>query len=374
MDELALILSLFGASAWIILLALPWQPWRNDQVVEARRDLARDLSSVTVVIPARNEADHIGETLASLAEQGVAPKVILVDDGSTDGTAALARKVSGLNLTIIEGAPLPAGWSGKLWALEQGVGEVDTPLTLLLDADICLEPGAMAGLLEKMRYDRIQFLSVMASLRMVSWWERLLIPAFIYFFKLIYPFRLANSVNRRFSAAAGGCILLETRVLGEVGAFASIKDELIDDCSLARQVKSAGHKIWIGQSHSVISRRCYDQLQPIWDMVARTAFTQLRYSGLLLALCVISMAIVYGMPVLGLIYPDSRVFWSAVIGLAAMMASYLPTLRYYGLSPAWAPLLPVVAGFYMAMTLSSAFRYWRGERSRWKDRIYSSPA
>ena len=212
-----------------------------------------DLSDTTVVIPARDEAQVIGQTLAALAGQGPGLRVLLVDDSSTDGTAEVARAVSGLDLKVIPGQPLPEGWSGKVWALEQGVRQVETPLTLMIDADVALSSGVVAALKAQMRRGGYQFVSVMASLSMCSFWEKLLNPSFTYFFKMLYPFRLAKTSNPHFYSAAGGCIMLETRVFPAIGGLASIRGELIDDCALARQVKRARFRTWIGQSRAVRS-------------------------------------------------------------------------------------------------------------------------
>jgi len=371
----ALIIVSLAAFSWIVILLLPWRPWFNTEALEPSKTAdAFDLSDLTVVIPARDEADVIAGTLDGLAAQGTGLRVIVVDDNSTDATADTVRAAAGIAVDLISGQPLPDGWSGKLWALDQGIRRVDTPYTLLLDADILLKPGMLAAMLTKMRARQIRFLSIMASLRMSTPWEKLLMPAFIYFFKLMYPFRLANSGSRRFSAAAGGCILLETCLLEEINGFASLRDQLIDDCSLAHKIKQAGHRTWIGQSHAVISLRGYDTLSPIWEMVARTAYTQLRYSILWLAFCTLSLILVFWVPVAGLASTNSTIFSLALYAWLSMTGSYLPTLRYYRQHPLWALTLPLIAGFYMAMTWSSAIRYWRGERSRWKNRIYAKPA
>ncbi|MDD5034998.1 MAG: glycosyltransferase, partial [Methylococcaceae bacterium] len=302
--------------------------------------------------------------------QGKGLKIVLVDDGSDDGTAQIAASVAGIDLTLREGKPLPADWSGKLWALQQGFDEVRTPWVLLLDADILLAPGMAAALLSKARRDGCRLVSIMASLRMESGWEKLLMPAFIYFFKLLYPFRLANSSYRAFSAAAGGCILLETGLLRELGGFSAIKNQVIDDCSLAREFKRAGHRIWVGQSHSVTSLRRYETLEPIWEMVARTAFTQLRYSAGWLGLCTLLMGVLFWGPI-GLLWVGGKAQAGSIVAYAGMMLTYWPTLRYYGKNPLWAGLLPLIATLYLAMTWTSALRYWRGERSRWKNRVYA---
>jgi hopene-associated glycosyltransferase HpnB len=373
MDTFLLTLSAFAALIWFIVLALPWRPWLHSETLEPPSfgGGEPDLGDLTVLIPARNEAEVIAETLGSLAGQGSGLRVVLVDDGSDDGTGEIARQVPGINLSIVQAQPLPAGWSGKLWALEQGFREVATPWTLLLDADIQLKPGMAHALLEKAKADRRPFVSIMARLRMDSCWEKLLMPAFVYFFKLLYPFRLANSDFPHVAAAAGGCILLQSEVLRGVGGFASIKGAIIDDCTLARRVKGAGHRIWVGQSHAVVSARPYDGLGPIWEMVARSAFTQLRYSVWLLALCNLLIASLFLGPLAGLIWGDANARAFAFMAYACMTGSYWPSLRYYQQRSAWALSLPVIATLYLAMTWTSALRYWRGDRSRWKNRVYA---
>ncbi|HET7569252.1 MAG TPA: glycosyltransferase [Gammaproteobacteria bacterium] len=363
--------ALAGVSAviwWGILLA-PWRPWSTRERLEIGDASTSDFADLTVLIPARDEAAVLPRTLAALAEQGGHPKVIVIDDQSSDGTAAVAAD-AGAN--VIAGAPLPTGWTGKVWALEQGRRRADTRWLLLLDADIELKPGALAALRARAVQDDRQFVSVMAWLRMETFWERLLMPAFIYFFKLLYPFALANSARRWIAAAAGGCVLVEADVLAELGGFGAIKGAVIDDCALARAVKDRGRRTWIGLSQSVVSRREYPSLASIWEMVARTAFTQLHYSSLLLALCTLALALACWMPVAGLCFPAGR--WLAVAAWAAMAASYGPTLRYYDRSPLWCIAMPAIGTLYLAMTWHSAWRYWRGVRSRWKNRDYSRQA
>jgi len=294
--------------------------------------------------------------------------VIVVDDQSTDDTAKIAASFP--NVRVISGQPLPQGWAGKLWALEQGKAHVQTPMTLLLDADIQLQPGILPALLAHKQRDNRQFVSLMADLRRTSFWDRLLLPAFVYYFKLIYPFAIANSSSRLVAAAAGGCILVDSQALERAGAFASLRNALIDDCTLARQVKNAGYRTWLGLSRSVVSLRPYGSLGSIHDMVARSAFTQLGYSTLLLLVVTVLFAIAYGLPFALLASPAT---WRlGLIALVAMMLSYLPMLRYYHMRLAWALLLPITAALYLGMTWSSAIRYWRGVRSRWKDRTYST--
>ena len=317
------------------------------------------------------EATHIQATLHSVATQGNGLHVIVVDDQSSDGTAALARQTPITNLNVIAGEPLPDGWSGKLWALQQGLPHVTTSRVLLLDADIELEPGLLAALLKKMQQQELQLVSLMVELRMQGFWERLLLPAFVYFFKLVYPFRLSNETRgSRFAAAAGGCILVDTQALKDIDAFSSLRDALIDDCTLAQRVKAKGYRTWIGLTRTAHSLRRYDSLADIWNMVARTAFTQLHYSSALLALVSLLMVLVFWVPVLAVLVGDLRTQVLGAAGLVFMAVSYLPTLRYYHRSALWVLLLPLIGSLFLAMTWSSAWRYFRGQRSAWKDRIY----
>ena len=355
---------------WFGLLFLPWLPWRVREHLEPAPPAAEPvrLDQLTVLIPARNEADVIGQTLAGLQAQGQGLRVVVIDDQSTDGTAEVALGFAGVK--VIPGKPLPKGWAGKLWALEQGRGEVHTAWTLLLDADIVLQPGMLAALLARQREQGVQFVSLMADLRRTSVWDRLLLPTFVYYFKLLYPFALANGRWRWAAAAAGGCILVETAALRKVGAFESLRDALIDDCTLARQIKRAGLRTWTGLSRGVISLRPYGTLGSVHDMVARSAFTQLGYSTLLLLLVSLIFAASYWLPLVLLALPGTRDL--AIAALLAMWVSYLPTLRYYRMAPWWGLALPISASLYLAMTWSSAIRYWRGTRSLWKGRSYEA--
>ncbi len=372
MFDMALVLSSLAFFIWLVTALLPWQPWRNREVLEPETDFDEyPLDDVTVLIPARNEAEAIATTLRSLQRQGRGLSVVLVDDDSDDGTADIASNSGFENLTIIESKTLPAGWTGKLWAQQQGLKQVKTPLVLLLDADIALKPGMIKSLKLKQQREGLQFVSLMAVLRFQSVWEKMLMPAFIYFFKMIYPFALANNPRSKMAAAAGGCILLETRVVKEIGGMAAIKDAVIDDCTLAQAVKSAGYKTWIGLTHGVISQRPYAGLDEIWQMVARTAYTQLRYSVVLLLLCTLIMLLMYWWPLAGVLIAETpMVRLLNAASLIVMMSLYLPTLVFYRLNPLWALTMPVVAALYLLMTWSSAMRYWRGERSRWKGRSY----
>ena len=374
MGDPGLILSCLAALIWVVTIGLPWQPWRTREVLEVEgiTEDTIDLGDITVIIPARNEADVIRTTLLSLDKQGQGLKVIVVDDESDDGTAKIAQQSSLENLKIVLSSPLPRGWTGKLWAQQQGLQEVETALTLLLDADIELLPGIIQRLKTKQEIEGLQFVSLMAVLKFSSFWEKLLMPAFIYFFKMIYPFALSNQQNHKMAAAAGGCILVKTDALRKIGGMASIKDAVIDDCTLAKKIKSAGYKTWIGLTHAAVSQRPYIKLAEIWDMVARTAYTQLFYSVWLLLGCTLLMLLMYWLPLIGLLFFQGIPQFLCLFSLGVMIIAYMPTIMFYSLSPVWSLAMPVIAVLYLMMTWTSALRYWKGERSRWKGRIYQN--
>jgi hopene-associated glycosyltransferase HpnB len=369
------LLALPGLFIWIIILLLPWRPWSVNESLDADiQEPSFDHSGITVLIPARNEQDVISQTLDGLTAQDEKPRIILIDDQSDDQTVTIALQKNLPGIEIIHGEPLPKGWSGKLWALEQGRKRVETELVLLLDADIALKPGTLKTLLNKLEHEQLDMLSLMACLRMENFWEKLLMPAFIFFFKLLYPFRLSNSASPYVAAAAGGCILMKTSMLNKTGAFASLRHKLIDDCALARKVKYDGGKIWIGLTHSAISLRRYNNPGVIWDMVARCAFTQLRYSWALLLGCTLIMMMLFVFPVVAVIAFD---FWISIWGyvsLLLMYICYLPILNYYKVNPLWGCCMPVIGVFYMFMTWSSALRHLFMSGIRWKNRRYSRTA
>jgi hopene-associated glycosyltransferase HpnB len=354
-----------------VLLA-PWRPWSASPYLDAAAHPQRvSLEDITVLIPARNEARLIAHTLDALAAQGSGLNVLLVDDQSTDDTAAVARRTLADGLRIVQGRDLPPGWSGKLWALEQGRRHITTPYILLMDADIELAPGILPGALTRLRAQGLDLLSLMAVPHMSGFWALCLMPAFVYFFKLLYPFRLSNSRFPGVAAAAGGFVLLKTRALEDMGGFGSIRGELIDDCALAGRLKRSGARIWMGLTHSVASRRPYARLGELWDMEARTAFTQLHDSWAWLALCTLTLVLAFAIPVLGLGAGREAIRAMAVVAGCAMLASYLPVLRFYGRSPLWALGLPLIGMAFLAMTWDSALRYWRGERANWRGRRYT---
>ena len=358
---------------WLTILLLPWRPWSTRESLEANPATGFDPEKLTVLIPARNEADVIGHTLSALSQQDINLKVVVVDDQSTDNTAEIAGKSPLTNLKIVTGQPLPADWSGKLWALEQGIKQIDSEYILLLDADILLMPGTIPVLLDKLENENRDMVSLMAFLRMEGFWEKLLIPAFIYFFKLLYPFHLSNSENPRVAAAAGGCILIRRSVLESIGNFNSFKECLIDDCALAKKIKENNGKTWIGLTHSAISFRKYHSLKSIWETVARTAYTQLQHSLLLVLVCSILMIFAFIIPVIGLFSPVYWIQGTAIITLLMMFLSFLPTIKYYSLNPLWGCWLWFIGAIYLAMTWTSVYRHFFTGGTVWKQRQYTTP-
>ena len=372
MEAIDAFLVALSTLSWVVFALVPWRPWSNQEVLDAIDTGGGEavLREITVVMPARNEAEVIQQTLQSIIEQGSGLSIVLIDDNSEDLTVEKALQMQISNLLIIQSLPLPTSWSGKLWALEQGCQRVTTPYTLLLDADIRLAPGTVKALREKMDQQGVPFVSLMAMPSMSRCWEKLLMPAFVYFFKILYPFQQVNSRHTSVAAAAGGCILVESSLLGRIRGFESIKSAVIDDCTLARRVKSQGFGIWLGLTHSVKSGRNPQRLQEIWDVVARTAFAQLRYSVGLLGLCTLVMLVVYLVPVFTVFSSNNLIRALSLASLVIMFLTYVPTLRFYHRSLAWGLGLPLIAALFLAMTWTSAIRYWRGERTRWKGRIY----
>jgi hopene-associated glycosyltransferase HpnB len=330
-----------------------------------------DFPDVDIVVPARDEAHTIGPVIASLLAQDYGGKfrIILVDDNSTDDTAALAGTAA--PLTIISLQSKPAEWSGKLWALSQGVAAGHAPVLLLTDADIVHDSRHLSSLVAKLLQSRVDMVSEMVRLRCSSVAERALIPAFVYFFQLLYPFSRVNDPQSAVAAAAGGTVLIRREALQRSGGIEAIKDSLIDDVALAKSVKRSG-AIFLGHSGLAQSIRPYANFADIWQMISRTAFTQLGYSVVILSLTLIALSLVWWVPAGAILFGHGRqrAFGLVAFGLAA--ASYLPTLARYGRNRLWAFALPLIALFYMAATLSSALNHWRGRGARWKRRAYDT--
>ena len=376
-----LALSGFGLAAWLYLLLVRGGFWRAD----IRDELGvphtpAEWPSVIAVVPARNEADVIANSLFSLLNQDYTKplKVILVDDQSDDGTADAARTAAektgaGDRLTILRGEPLPQGWTGKLWAMKQGVAQVsslaDPPRYLLLtDADIAYELGVIGRLVARAEAGSLVLTSLMVKLRCESLAERALIPAFVFFFQMLYPFAWTNRRDSTMAAAAGGCMLVRRDVLEAAGGIEAIRSSLIDDCALGRSMKKQG-PIWLGLTGSVHSLRPYPGLGDIRRMVSRSAYDQLNYSPLLLAGTVAGMLLTYLLPPLFTIFGTGVAQAMGAVTWGLMSLAFLPIVRFYGLSPLWAAALPVIAAFYVVFTLDSAVQHWRGRGGLWKGRV-----
>lgn len=335
--------------------------------------------SVVAVVPARNEAEVVGQAVASLLAQDYPGSfsVVLIDDHSGDGTADAARAAARAagkpgRLRVLGARPLPEGWTGKLWALAEGVRQVeesgDPPeLFLFTDADIAHHRTNLAELAARLESEGRDLVSLMVRLRCESAAERFLVPAFVFFFAMLYPFAWASDPRRATAAAAGGCILLRRSAYRRIGGCGSIRGELIDDCALARAVKRGG-SIWLGLTRETHSLRPYPHIADIWRMVARTAYTQLGRSPWVLAGTVLGLLVTYVVPP-ALILAGGAAAWIAGAAWVAMSLAYAPMVRFYGLSPAWAPALPAVALVYLAATLDSARRHWRGMGGEWKGRV-----
>lgn len=374
---------------WIALLCFRGQFWQADQHLEVEVPGLEEWPSVCAVVPARNEASLLPATLRSLLLQDYPGpfKVIFVDDQSTDGTAKVAQQIAhDLNknsqLEICSTTPLPSGWSGKLWAVEQGIQQAErhprSEYLLLTDADIEHDPLNLLQLVTKAKQENLDLVSLMVLLRCQSFWEQVLVPAFVFFFQKLYPFRWVNDPNKSTAAAAGGCLLIRGAALIQAGGIQVVRQALIDDCALAQAIKSSGQgRIWLGLSASTRSLRPYPTLETIWEMVARTAFTQLNYSPLLLLGTMLGMGLIYGVPPIAAILGGLTGTWPvAIAGLAGwllMAGAYLPTLRLYRCSPLLAFGLPAIALLYTLMTLDSALRHWRGQGGAWKGRVYATP-
>jgi len=374
------ILLWIAALAWGWLLAFRGLFWKIDPI-PAAPDPAR-WPEVVAVIPARNEAACIGDTVRSILTQDYPGllSVVVTDDHSDDGTAGKAYAAAldleaTKRLTIVTAPPLPEGWSGKMWAQEQGIAEAakihpNADLYLLTDADIHHGPGQLRRMVARLEAERLDLASLMVHLATETGWEKAIVPAFVFFFRLLYPFRWVADATRSTAAAAGGYMLIRRAMLERIGGIASIRTALIDDCALAQQVKRAGGRLALDLADETWSIRRYEGSGELWMMIARSAYTQLNYSPLLLAGTALAI-------VVGFLLPPVWAFTGslpAILAWAAMSIAYAPMLRYHHL-PLWAaPLLPVVAIFYLGATLDSARRHWMGKGGQWKGRAQAHTA
>ncbi len=386
---------ILAAITWVYLLTGHGGYWRTGQRLPYVAADPAAWPSVAAVVPARNEAAVLPGTLPTLLGQDYpgAFSVVLVDDDSSDSTASVARSLSQEigpeRLRLVAGRPTPAGWAGKVWAMQQGVlAAGDARYVLFTDADIGYAPGTVAALVRAAEADDRGLVSQMALLRAATFWERLLVPAFVYFFAQLYPFQRVNKPGARTAAAAGGCMLVRREALEAAGGLDRIRGARIDDVALGRLLKSPPDPVrcWLGLTTSVVSRRPYPRLAGLWDMIARSAYTQLRYSPAALAGTLAGLLWLYALPPAaalgGLAWLAMKgegevgggcaaAGWLAAAGLAGwaiMAVSYVPILRLYRLSPLRAPCLPLIAMLYAAMTTDSARRYHLGRGGQWKGR------
>jgi hopene-associated glycosyltransferase HpnB len=396
---MAIILLALGLSglSWIYLLAFRGQFWRCDQrLAVSNKASLPQWPSICAIVPARNEAAMLTQSLPGLLNQNYPGqfRVLLVDDQSTDGTAEVARQTAHrcqneIPFKIVTTDPLPQGWSGKLWAVHQGIEQVlqdgSQPLPdyfLLTDADILHGQATLRQLAVKAEQERLDLVSLMVLLRCQSFWEKLLIPAFVFFFQKLYPFPWVNQPRHPMAAAAGGCILVRRETLLEVGGIEVIRKALIDDCALGAAIKGAASAqggtgaIWLGLTTAIVSLRPYPSLQTIWTMVARTAFTQLHYSFGLLLVSLLGMVAIYLVPPLGVLWGwmtgQSTIAAIAALIWSLMAIAYWPTIRLYRLSPLWTVTLPFIAALYALMTADSALRHLQGRGGAWKGRVYAT--
>jgi hopene-associated glycosyltransferase HpnB len=375
----------FSLFIWLFLLLFLGDFWRSNQYFVNNRYNLKSSPTVCIVVPARNEAEVIEASLTSLLEQDYLGNfwVVLVDDHSSDRTSEIAQATANkLNKTeklkIVAAKPLAVGWKGKLWAIQQGIEAVKSDLPdywLLTDADIKHDLSNLSQLINKAETDNLDLVSLMVLLRCQSFWEKLLIPAFVFFFQKLYPFAWVNNPQKSLAAAAGGCILISNQALEAIGGIATIKAALIDDCSLAKAVKSQGKNIWLGLTTKTISLRAYNDLKTIWDTIARTAFTQLNYNWLLLLATLIGMSIVYLVAPISLGLGIITTNW-LLVGISAltwllMTIAYLPTVKLYNLSFIWTLSLPAIAFLYTLMTIDSAIKHYQGKGGAWKGRTYN---
>ncbi|MEV8432417.1 glycosyltransferase [Streptomyces chartreusis] len=372
-------------AAWLWLLLCQGLFWRTD-VRLPQRTRPDEWPSVCVVVPARDEAAVLALSLPSLLAQDYPGRaeIFLIDDGSSDGTGELARELArrhgGLPLTVDSSGEPPAGWTGKLWAVRHGIGLArarEPEYLLLTDADIAHAPDSLRELVAAARSGGFDAVSQMARLRVESLWERLVVPAFVYFFAQLYPFRRIGRKGSRTAAAAGGCVLLRAEAAERARIPDAIRHAVIDDVALARAVKGGGGHIWLGLAERVDSVRPYPRLGDLWRMVSRSAYAQLRHNPVVLAGTVAGLALVYLVPpaalVVGLAGGDTATAVCGGLAWVVMTGTYVPMLRYYG-QPLWlAPLLPFTAFLYLLMTVDSAVQHYRGRGAAWKGRTYARP-
>ncbi len=365
---------------WVYLAFAHGGFWKVSRlVVSEDAPVSSDrLPVIAAVVPARNEADVVGRCIASLLRQrGVHIHIVLVDDGSTDGTSQAAaaagpEPADSTRLKILQGQPLPEGWSGKLWAVQQGIQQaqaLNPDFFLLTDADILHSPDNIQNLAAIAKAGNHDLVSVMVKLHCETLAERALIPAFVFFFLMLYPPAWIANPRRKTAGAAGGCILIRRSALEKAGGIPAIRHEIIDDCALARRVKDSGGSVLLGLSADTRSVRPYGSFAAIGRMISRAAFNQLRHSTLLLFGTLLGLAITYVAPPALLLSGHRVPAWIAASAWLLMASCFLPTIRLYRLNPLWSLGLPAIAVFYMGATLHSALKFWTGRGGEWKGRV-----
>jgi hopene-associated glycosyltransferase HpnB len=371
-------IALIAVLIWLYLLLGRGQFWRVT-AHRARILTATAARRVIVLIPARNEAAVIGTAVASLARQAFngSIQIIVIDDASTDGTAEVARAAAEAaaalpRFTLVRGAALPEGWTGKLWALAQGVevaAQRGAEYLLFSDADTFHGPASVASLVADAEVHQRDLVSRMVKLSTATTAERLLIPAFVFFFFKLYPPAWVADPRRKLAAAAGGCLLIRPEALVRAGGLRAIRSQIIDDCALARAVKGSGGRISLELAVDTRSLRSYGSSAEIGAMIARTAFAQLGHSYLLLAATLLGLFLTYLLPLVLLFLGDRALAGLGASALLLMSLCYLPMVRFYGLSPLWSLCLPLIAVLYSRAVIQSAVRYARGSGGEWKGRI-----
>jgi len=382
---LSFILAALSLLIWVVLAFTRGEFWHLrvfDDDLHKPESLA-NWPRVTAIVPARNEAQFIAQTVESMLTQDYPGelRILVIDDHSDDLTAQLACEAArGMGaderVEVIAAEALPFGWTGKLWAMQQGVEHASKHAAdyfWFTDADIRQAPDTLRRLMSRAETKCLDMVSLMVLLETKSPAEKLLIPAFLYFFLKLYPPKWVANAKSRTAGAAGGCVLLRREALNRIGGLAGIRGEVIDDCSLAKAVKQSGGKLWLGLTRKSVSLRGYSTFAEIRDMIARTAYTQLGYSSMLLAGALLGMFLTYGVPALFTFNPYPVVWRMSLAAWALMTVTYLPTVRFYGLSPLWALALPVSALFYSYSTWLSALRYWMGRGGQWKGRAQAPP-
>ena len=376
-DVLGVMLGGCSVGAWAWLLCGRGRFWRSGPVLAAAEEPPE--RRVTAIVPARNEEEHIEQSLRSLLDQRFPGelRVVLVDDRSSDRTAVLANGLAAedARLNVVPGAPLTPGWTGKMWAVAQGLARPEAlaaDYILLTDADIVHGPGHVASLVAAAERDGLDLVSEMVRLRVHSLAERALMPAFVFFFQMLYPFAWVSDPQRTEAAAAGGTMLVTRAALERIGGIERIRGELIDDVALAREVKRGGHRIWLGHAREVVSLRRLPRFSDAWSMIARTAYVQLRHEPLLLAGSIAGLVLVYVVPVSLALFGQSSQRALGCIAWGMMAFALQPTLVRYRRSPLWGLALPAITVFYMGATVASALRFHAGRGGEWKGRTYAA--